>query len=95
MEAGTVFELPVPSTSSWAVVLPKDSMSFLALSQAPPALAMKMARAKPEVRPPASMPMTPGTPSTRPMRIGTMMARQAGMTISFWAAPVEMETQLA
>jgi hypothetical protein len=67
----------------------------LALSHAPPAFAMKTATAKPEVSPPASRPMTPGTLSMRPTTIGMRIARTAGTTISFWAPAVEIATQLA
>jgi hypothetical protein len=65
------------------------------LSHAPPALAMKTATAKPETRPPASMPMMPGTERIRPTAMGTTIARIEGITISRWAPAVEMATQLA
>jgi hypothetical protein len=70
-------------------------MYFLALSHAPPALAMKIATAKPLVRPPASRPITPGTPKTRPTTIGTMIASSDGKIISRCAPRVEIATQLA
>jgi hypothetical protein len=56
---------------------------------------MKMATAKPETSAPASMPMTPGTPSTRPSAIGTTTAMIDGTIISLSAPLVEMATQLA
>ena len=71
------------------------SMYFLALSHAPPALAMKMASAKPLVSPPVSRPMTPPTPSTSPTMTGAAMAMIAGTIISFWAPAVEIFTHSA
>ena len=41
------------------------SIHFLALSQAPPALAMKIATANPQTKVPTSIPITPGTPSVK------------------------------
>ena len=46
-----------------AAVVRRASMYFLALSHAPPALAMKMATQKPQVSVPTSRPITPPTPS--------------------------------
>ena len=70
------------------------SMYFLALSQAPPALAMKMARQKPVTRAPARKP-----PSTsmlmNPRTSGITTAREPGTTISLSEAVVEMATQRA
>jgi uncharacterized RDD family membrane protein YckC len=72
------------------------SMYFFALSQAPPALAMKIATAKPLVRPPASRPMTPGTPKTRPTRIGNDDRQQRREDhLPLGARLVEIATQLA
>ena len=47
-----------------------SSINFFALSHAPPALAIKMARTKPEDKPPISRPITPGTPKISPVAIG-------------------------
>jgi hypothetical protein len=46
-------------------------------------------------RPPASMPSTPATPSSRPTTMGAVMASRAGRTISRCAPAVEMDTQVA
>ena len=70
------------------------SMYFLALSQAPPALAMKMARQKPVTSEPARKPPSAST-SMKPMTRGTTMASAPGMSISRSAAAVEMSTHLA
>ena len=59
-----------------------SSIFFLALSQAPPALAMNTAKVKPPASPPTSSPSTPATPSTQPTMIGIRMARTDGITIS-------------
>ena len=59
-----------------------SSIFFLALSQAPPALAMKTASVKPPARPPTSSPSTPATPSTQPTTMGMMMASTDGIIIS-------------
>src|SRR5690606_25028856 len=69
------------------------SMYFLALSQAPPALAMKMARQKPTTSEPARKPPRAST-SMKPMTSGITMARPPGTSISLSAAPVEMSTHL-
>ena len=69
-------------------------MYFLALSHAPPALAMKIARQKPVTKAPARKPpraLTLMKPKTR----GTTTARAPGMTISFNEAFVEIATQRA
>ena len=58
------------------------SMYFLALSQAPPALDMNTAMAKPVTDTPPSRPTTPVGPRIRPVTMGTMMAIRAGATIS-------------
>src|SRR5690606_30658 len=70
------------------------SMYFLALSQAPPALAMKMASAKPTTRAPARKPPRAFT-SMKPITRGITTARPPGISISLSAAPVEMSTHLA
>ena len=72
-----------------------SSTYFLALSQAPPELARKIASTKPAYTPPSRSPITPPTPRTIPVAIGTSMAREAGRIISRWAPRVEMATHLA
>ena len=71
------------------------SMCFLALSQAPPALAMNTATQKPVVRPPTRRPSTPLTPRRSPVTTGTARASTEGSTISFWAALVLIATGAA
>ena len=71
-----------------------DSMYFLALSQAPPALAMKMARQKPVTRAPARNPPSASilmNPRTR----GMATARMPGASISRNDALVEIATHRA
>lgn len=63
-----------------AVVAP--SIYFFALSQAPPALDMNTAIAKPVTDTPPSRPTTPVGPRMRPVARGTTMASRAGATIS-------------
>src|SRR5574344_1446427 len=58
-----------------------SSTYFLALSQAPPALAINTANTKPQLKPPISKPSTPATPNTRPVRIGTIIANNEGNNI--------------
>ena len=53
-----------------------SSTIFLALSHAPPALAIKTARVKPPASPPTNRPKTPATPSTQPTTIGMAMRFQ-------------------
>ena len=62
-------------------------MYFFALSQAPPALDMNTAMAKPETDTPPSSPTTPVGPRIKPVMMGTTMASTAGVTIS-WSAPL-------
>ena len=70
-------------------------MYFFALSQAPPALDMNTAMAKPVTDTPPSSPTTPSGPRSRPVRMGTMMASRAGTTISWRAPRVHRATQEA
>ena len=70
------------------------SMYFLALSQAPPALAMKMANAKPVTSAPARNPPSAST-SMNPMTSGTTTARAPGASISRSEPFVEMATHAA
>ena len=71
------------------------SMYFLALSQAPPALDMNTAMAKPVTDTPPNRPTTPSGPRSRPVRMGTIMASSAGATISRRAPLVHRATQEA
>ena len=69
-------------------------MNFLALSHAPPALAMKMANRNPDSSAPASRPPSISmlmNPTTR----GRITASEPGMIISRREAFVEMSTHLA
>ena len=72
-----------------------DSIYFLALSQAPPALDMNTAMTKPVTDTPPSNPTTPVGPRISPVRMGTMMASNAGTTISCRAPLVQRATQEA
>ena len=70
-------------------------MYFLALSQAPPELAIRTARMNPDTREPANSAMTVKGPKRMPIRIGKIMASTEGAIISLWAPLVEMATQVA
>ena len=59
-----------------------DSMYFLALSQAPPAFAIITAKTNPVTVVPASIPVTPLTPKTKPTIIGAIIPIKAGTSIS-------------
>ena len=72
-----------------------DSMYFLALSQAPPALDIKTAMAKPVTVPPPSRPTTASGPRMQPVTMGTTMASSEGTTISCSAPRVHRSTQEA
>ena len=67
-------------------------MYFLALSQAPPALDMKIAIITPVTREPASIPPTASVPRRKPMMIGATTAITPGIIISRRAAFVEIST---
>ncbi len=67
-------------------------MNFFALSQAPPALAMKMARRNPVTRAPASNPPRAST-SIRPTSSGRATANEPGMIISRNAPEAAISTQ--
>ena len=87
-----------PTTAALWASLPlppwlPSSMYFLALSQAPPALDMKMASSTPVTREPASRPPRASTPRIRPTARGASTAMTPGTSISFRAAVVEMATQ--
>ena len=69
-------------------------MYFLALSQAPPALAMKIANAKPVTSAPARKPPSAST-SMNPITRGTTTASAPGASISRSDAFVEMATHAA
>ena len=72
-----------------------SSTYFLALSHAPPALAMNMASTNPQLSPPVSRPSIHGTPKIRPVSNGATIANNDGTTISRWAPFVEICTQRA
>mmetsp|Transcript_41357 Transcript_41357/g.128890 ORF Transcript_41357/g.128890 Transcript_41357/m.128890 type:complete len:256 (-) Transcript_41357:996-1763(-) len=74
-------------------LMPSFSQSFFALSQAPPALAMAMARTQPETMEPARAPMRQRGPTTKPTMSGARMANMAGANISWMAARVARATQ--
>ena len=80
--------LPSPSISPF-------SIAFLALSQAPPALAISRASSTPVTVAPANMPPRAAAPSTRPTTTGAITAVRPGRIISLSAAAVEMSTQRA
>ena len=69
-------------------------MYFLALSQAPPALAINMARQKPATKAPAKNPPKESM-LTKPNINGITTARIPGASISFREAEVEIATHLA
>ena len=69
------------------------STYFLALSQAPPELAMNTANVKPVASPPTNSPITPATPNTIPTITGMAIASKEGNTISCWAPRVLISTQ--
>ena len=70
-------------------------MYFLALSQAPPALAIMIASRKPVAMEPMSSPPRASGPSTMPTTTGTMTASRPGRTISRMAPRVLMSTARA
>mmetsp|Transcript_89309 Transcript_89309/g.207840 ORF Transcript_89309/g.207840 Transcript_89309/m.207840 type:complete len:220 (-) Transcript_89309:1628-2287(-) len=69
------------------------SQSFFALSQAPPAFAMAMAKVQPETMEPARAPMRHLGPTRKPIVSGARMANMAGAIISWIAAFVASATQ--
>lgn len=72
-----------------------DSMYFLALSQAPPALAEETAIETPETKIPGRTPATAVGPKTIPTKRGVPRTMTAGRNISPRAALVAMETHLS
>ena len=68
------------------------SMYFLALSQAPPLFAMKMATQKPHASTPTNNPITPATPNNPPTMSGVRIPSSDGKIISRWAATVLIAT---
>ncbi len=70
-------------------------MYFLALSQAPPELAIMMARTKPAASEPASRAMTVKGPKRMPTPIGAMRASSEGRIMAFCAPFVEICTHAA
>mmetsp|Transcript_117561 Transcript_117561/g.366197 ORF Transcript_117561/g.366197 Transcript_117561/m.366197 type:complete len:250 (-) Transcript_117561:1680-2429(-) len=86
--SATMQALPIAVFLIWSF-----SQSFLALSQAPPALAMAMARTQPDTMDPASAPMRHLGPTRKPMTKGARIANIAGANISWIAARVARATQ--
>ena len=82
--------LPFSSTIFLPPKLPA-SIYFLALSQAPPALDIITAIAKPEVKPPTNIPITAGTPNINPTTTGTTIASTEGTIISFGDGKLKAE----
>jgi len=72
----------------------RDSMSFLALSHAPPALDMKIASRPPETVAPTKSPVSTAGPPISPARIGAAIADMPGRIMLFSAVCVEISTQL-
>ena len=70
-------------------------MYFLALSQAPPALAIMSAISTQPNRPPANMPPSEVAPSPKPTTTGASTAIAPGTTIRLSAAVVAISTQRA
>ncbi len=68
-------------------------MNFLALSQAPPALAIITAMRKPVSSDPASSPATAFGPRVKPRINGTSSTSTPGSIIDFSARLVAMSTQ--
>ncbi len=69
------------------------SIYFLALSQAPPALAIITAIKKPLTVAPAKRPPRAAGPIKKPTAVGVAIVRRPGTIIFFKAAAVEIETQ--
>jgi len=89
-----------PTTAALWVSLPLPprfpaSIYFLALSQAPPELAMNIAIKKPVTMAPAKTPPKAAGPKVKPMMTGTMTARIPGIIISLRAELVTISTVLA
>ena len=70
-------------------------MYFLALSQAPPALAIMIAIRTPVTRAPPSSPPKASVPSKSPIASGDNTAITPGTIICLRAAAVEISTHLA
>ena len=71
-----------------------DSISFLALSQAPPAFAIKTAWPKPEARAPSKNAKIIAGPPRMAIKIGIKITSIAGAILYFWAAVTLMSTHL-
>ena len=87
-----------PTTAALCASLPfppcvPSSMYFLALSQAPPALDMKIAIITPVTSAPASNPPSAAGPNRIPTANGDITAIIPGTNISFNAAVVDIATQ--
>ena len=72
-----------------------SSISFLALSHTPPALAIIKAIRTPVTSAPPRSPPRPATPSTNPVATGAVTASRPGRIISLMADRVEMATHRA
>mmetsp|Transcript_5806 Transcript_5806/g.19190 ORF Transcript_5806/g.19190 Transcript_5806/m.19190 type:complete len:336 (-) Transcript_5806:574-1581(-) len=82
-----------PVTSSIlgiSITRPPFSTNFFALSQAPPVFEAEIASCTPDTRPPARSPTTASTPKNTPVKIGAVITRMAGGTISRRLASVEI-----
>ena len=89
---------PTTTAACWSVPLPPwcpASTYFLALSQAPPAFAIMMARRKPVAMAPISSPPSASAPRTAPTAAGATMAINPGNTISRMAPRVLISTARA
>ena len=73
--------------------LPSSSISFLALSHAPPLLDMNSASSTPQSVAPISMPASAARPRTMPTTTGEMTAIEPGRSMFLSAAPVAISTQ--
>ena len=79
--AALCFSLPLPVLAAGSPARPRSV--FLALSQAPPALAMKTASNCPVTIMPARKPARAMAPRPKPTSIGTSMASRPGPISSF------------
>ena len=89
-----------PTTAALCGSLPfppkcPSSIYFLALSQAPPAFDIIIARSTPDESAPASIPPRASVPITIPTTSGATIAISPGSIISLRAALVEISTHFA
>ena len=84
----------IMASGHWDTVLAYyNLLTWTAQEPAPPAVDLESETRKARVRPPASRPMTPGTPKISPTATGRTIASSDGKIISFWALLVEISTQ--